>query len=237
MDWVIVVKADLAKFADEERAQHSARFFQTQPGGYGQGDRFLGIRVPDQRKIARKYYRDIPLEDVELLLQDAIHEHRLTALLILTYKFEKTSTIQRQAIVELYLRNIPYINNWDLVDTSAYKILGAYLFEVEDKSILYELAEAQNLWAQRIAMIATFYFIKHNEFDDALHIATLLLDHEHDLIHKAVGWMLREIGERDFQVEFAFLKAHYKDMPRVMLQYAIEKFEQELRQAFRQHSI
>lgn len=237
MDWIQEIKDELAELADEERARTSIRYFQAFPGGYGEGDQFIGVRVPDQRKVARKYYREMPLAAVRQLLKDPIHEHRLTALIILTHKFEKAKTSQeRQEIVDLYLRNISYVNNWDLVDTSADKILGAYLFH-GDRSLLYELAESGDLWSQRIAMIATFYFIKQNDFNDALEIAALLLEHDHDLIHKAVGWMLREIGERDYGVEYAFLEKHYKDMPRTMLRYAIEKFDPEVRSKFLQGAI
>ena len=229
MEWVQQVKDELASFADEEKARVSTRYFQAFPGGYGEGDEFIGVRVPDQRKVARKYYREMPLAAVEQLLQDPVHEHRLTALIILTHKFEKAKTVEeRRETVDLYLRNIAYVNNWDLVDTSADKILGAYLFH-GDRSLLYELVESGDLWSQRIAMIATYYFIKQNDFKDALEIATLLLDHDHDLIHKAVGWMLREIGERDYAVEYEFLAKHYEDMPRTMLRYAIEKFDAEVR--------
>lgn len=233
MDWAQMVKDDLMELADEGRKKVSIRYFQASPGGYGEGDEFIGVRVPDQRRVAKKYFREMPLGTVEELLRDPVHEYRLTALIILTHKFEKAKAIQdRQAIVELYLRNIVYVNNWDLVDTSADKIIGAYLFVEEDRSLLYELAESDHLWSQRIAMLSTFYFIKQNDFKDALQIATLLLNHEHDLIHKAVGWMLREIGERDHIVEYEFLEQHYRDMPRTMLRYAVEKFEPELRQRF-----
>ena len=232
MDWVQQVKDELVKFADDERARVSIRYFQAFPGGYGEGDSFIGVRVPDQRKVARRYYREMPLAAVEELLQDPVHEHRLTALIILTHKFEKAKTSQeKQETVHVYLRNTAYVNNWDLVDTSADKILGAYLSN-RDRNLLYQLVESGNLWEQRIAMIATSYFIKEDDFDDALKIAALLLNHEHDLIHKAVGWMLREIGNRDHTVEYEFLKEHYKDMPRTMLRYAIEKFEPELRTKF-----
>ena len=232
MEWVQQVKDELASFADEEKARVSTRYFQAFPGGYGEGDEFIGVRVPDQRKVARKYSREMPLAAVEQLLQDPVHEHRLTALIILTHKFEKAKTPQdREEIVDLYLRNTAYVNNWDLVDTSADKILGAHLFD-GDRGLLYQLVESENLWEQRIAMIATFYFIKQNDFTDALRIAALLLDHEHDLIHKAVGWMLREIGNRDHEIEYEFLEEHYRDMPRTMLRYAIEKFEPELRTRF-----
>lgn len=232
MEYVSKIKQDLAVYIDREKAEFFPRFFNAYPGGYGEGDQFLGIKVPDQRKVAKKYYRNISLEGVQILLRSPIHEYRLTALLILVYKFEKAKLDEdKDAIVDLYINNLEYVNNWDLVDASAYKILGAYL-EERDRSILYRLARSNHLWSQRVAIIATLWFIRKNQFSDTLNIAEILLNHEHDLIHKAVGWMLREVGKKDFETEFEFLKMHYKQMPRTMLRYAIEKFEPELRQQF-----
>ncbi|NLM97130.1 MAG: DNA alkylation repair protein [Halanaerobiaceae bacterium] len=232
MEYIQKIKDDLAQYIDQEKAEFLPNFFNAFPGGYGEGDQFLGVRVPDQRKVAGKYYRDISLEGVQLLLRSPVHEYRLTALVILVHKFEKAKDeADKKAIVDLYISNLEYVNNWDLVDSSADKILGAYLAE-RDRSILYRLARTNHLWSQRIAIMATFYFIRRNEFQDTLEIAKILLKHEHDLIHKAVGWMLREVGKRDFRVEYEFLKKYYKEMPRTMLRYAIEKFEPELRQQF-----
>jgi len=232
LKYIEKIKNDLAQYIDQEKAEFFPKFFNAFPGGYGEGDRFLGVKVPDQRKVAKKYYKDISLDAVEKLLRKPVHEYRLTALLILVNKFEKAKAHEdRKSIVDLYLNNLRYVNNWDLVDSSAYKILGAYLLD-KDRSILYRLASSDHLWSQRVAIIATLYFIRKNQFSDTLNIAEILLNHEHDLIHKAVGWMLREVGKRDFQTEFEFLKTHYKQMPRTMLRYAIEKFEPELRQRF-----
>ncbi|HVJ48949.1 DNA alkylation repair protein [Desulfitobacterium sp.] len=226
------IKGQLRESLDEEKAAYLPRFFQAGEGGYGEGDQFLGVTVPIQRKIARKYYKQIELMDVETLLKEPIHEYRLVALFILVSKFEKSTAEQEQeAIVNFYLNNIQCVNNWDLVDSSAYKILGPFLF-AKDKGILYDFAQSSNLWKQRIAIISTFYFIKQGHFDDALEISEILLHHKHDLIHKAVGWMLREIGNRNFKIEFNFLKDHYNEMPRTMLRYAIEKYEPDLRQRF-----
>ena len=226
------VKNDLQQYIDPEKAEFLPKFFQALPGGYGEGDKFIGVRVPDQRKVAKKHYKNLTLQEVEDLLQEPVHEYRLTALFILVYKFEKPKTdVERKEIVDLYLRNTAYVNNWDLVDASAPKILGPYLLD-KNKAVLYELAASDNLWRQRIAVIATQHFIKHGHFTDTLELAEILLHHEHDLIHKAVGWMLREVGNRDFSVEFDFLKEHYNEMPRTMLRYAIEKFEPGLRQQF-----
>lgn len=167
-------------------------------------------------------------------MQSEFHEHRLTALIILVHKFEKVRTEEeKKQIVDLYFANLDYVNNWDLVDTSADKILGAYLAD-KDRSLLYQLARTDHLWKQRIAIMATFYFIRNNDFTDTLEIARILLNHEHDLIHKAVGWMLREVGKRGFETEFEFLQKYYREMPRTMLRYAIEKFDEDLRQQFLQ---
>ncbi len=226
------IKHDLNCHIDPEKAAFLPKFFNAVPNGYGEGDQFLGIKVPDQRKIAKKYFNNVSLETVQELISDCIHEYRLTGLIMLVYKFEKAKTDQeKQEIVELYLRKILYVNNWDLVDSSADKILGAYLME-KNKDILYELAKSNHLWKQRIAIISTFHFIRRYEFEDTLEISKILIHHDHDLIHKAIGWMLREVGKRDFLTELEFLKEHYQEMPRTMLRYAIEKFEPELREKF-----
>jgi 3-methyladenine DNA glycosylase AlkD len=225
------IKQDLAAQADQEKAAFLPKFFNAFPGGYGEGDQFLGVMVPKQRKIARKYYNSISLTEVEKLLHEPVHEYRFTAIITLVYKFEKATEEDKKAIVDFYLNNLTYVNNWDLVDTSADKILGAYLWD-KDRSLLYQLAKTDHLWSQRIAIIATFFFIRNNDFSDTLEIARILLNHPHDLIHKAVGWMLREVGKRNFETEFEFLKAHYKQMPRIMLRYALERFEPDLRQKF-----
>lgn len=227
-----IIKNELLQYADPEKAKFLPKFFKANQGGYGAGDEFIGVSVPNQRKVAKKYYKQLPLGVVEQLLHEPIHEYRLTALFILVYKYEKMKTEpEKKAVVNLYMANTAYINNWDLVDSSADKILGAYLLDRE-KDILYELVESNDLWKQRIAVLATFHLIKHNRYDDTLKIAGMLLTHKHDLIHKAVGWMLREIGNKDFAVEFNFLKDYYRQMPRTMLRYAIEKFPEDLRQQF-----
>lgn len=231
MDYLQEIKASLNIYCDPEKAVFLPKFFNAFPGGYGEGDKFLGIKVPDQRKVARRYYKNVSLKTIEKLLQESIHEYRQTALFLLVYKFEKADKEEKEKIVNLYLKNLAYVNNWDLVDSSAEKILGAYLWD-KDKDILYKLASSESLWEQRVAIIATFYFIKRNEFKVTLEIAKLLLKHKHDLIHKAVGWMLREIGKRDLETELEFLKEYYQIMPRTMLRYAIEKFEPGLRNKF-----
>jgi 3-methyladenine DNA glycosylase AlkD len=224
------IKDDILEKANPEKAELLARFFKTGKGEYGEGDVFLGIMVPGQRKIA-KMYADLSLKDLKHLLSGRIHEHRLIALLILTLKYKKADGSARKEIFDFYLRHIGQINNWDLVDLSAPNIIGDYLL-TRDRSVLYELVKSDNLWHRRIAVLATFAFIKHNEYDDALRIAELLVRDRHDLIHKAVGWMLREVGKRDRSAEEDFLKKYYPVMPRTMLRYAIEKFDEEARKFY-----
>lgn len=215
-----------------EKASFLPKFFKAIPGGYGDGDQFLGVVVPDQRKIAKACFQDISLEDISVLLHNPFHEVRLTALMMLVYRFEKLkSESGRKEIVDFYLDHLQFINNWDLVDSSCYQILGAF-YHKKDKSLFYELADSGKLWSQRVAMISSLYWIKNDDFTDALNFAEKLKNHSHDLMHKAVGWMLREIGNRDFEAEFGFLKTHYQTMPRTALRYAIEKFPEELRQDF-----
>jgi 3-methyladenine DNA glycosylase AlkD len=203
------------------------RFFKTAPGQYGEGDVFVGLRVPEIRKLAKEY-RTLPLSEILKLLQSPIHEARLLALLILVSAYGQGDAFLQERIYDLYLGNTHYINNWDLVDASAEHIVGAHL-RYRDKSPLRILAESSLLWDRRIAVMATFHYIKHCEFAETLNIAKLLLCDREDLIHKAVGWMLREIGNRDLLIEEGFLKIHYKAMPRTMLRYSIEKFPEALR--------
>lgn len=224
------VIAELKQHADPEKAKHSYRFFKAFDGGYGEGDEFMGIRVPDQRLVA-KSYTELPLSEVQILLDSKFHEVRLTAVIILTYKVSKKDPEKIRMIAEFYLKNLKALNNWDLIDTSCHKILGPYL-ENRDHSLLYELAGSGNLWHNRIAIITCFHFIDQYDYQDALSIAEILVHHEHDLIHKAVGWVLREIGKKDQDAEEDFLKEHYQDMPRTMLRYAIEKFDEPLRQRY-----
>ena len=228
---------DVLNVSDKEKAQFLMRFFKTGKGQYGEGDIFCGITVPVSRKIAIKH-KDLSLSDVSSLLKSAVHEERLIALLILVAQFKKGDEKTRTEIFDFYLAHTRYINNWDLVDLSADKIVGEYL-KTHDRSVLAKLAHAQNLWERRIAMIATFQFIKDlKEFDDAFAIADILLHDKEDLIQKAVGWMLREVGKRISREELeSFLKPRYKTMPRTMLRYAIEHFTQEKRKRYLQGSI
>lgn len=224
------IRRDLEKLADPEKAKILSRFFKTGRGEYGEGDIFLGVKVPQQRKIARKY-ASLPLEDIRALMGSKIHEQRLTSLLILVAKFKKADARGKKEIVDLYLKNTGNINNWDLVDSSAPYILGQYLLG-KDRSVLYRLAKSGSIWERRIAMMSTFAFIKNNEFEYALKISAMLIGDEHDLIHKAAGWMLREIGNRDIKAEEQFLKEYCKKMPRTMLRYAVEKFDEGKRRKY-----
>lgn len=223
------LKSDLAKLGNKEKAKLLSGFFKTGPGEYGEGDIFLGVTVPNSRKIAIKY-KDIPLKDVESLLSSKIHEERLCALLLLVHNYQKHSE-KRDEIFNFYIKNMKYINNWDLVDLSASQIIGASLID-KDTSLLYKLVKSSNLWERRISIISTFYFIKNNKFSDSLKLSEILLKDKHDLIHKAVGWMLREIGKKDIIFLKNFLKKHYKIMPRTMLRYSIEKFPESERKKY-----
>jgi 3-methyladenine DNA glycosylase AlkD len=219
-------KRDMNKLKNPEKAKLLSGYFKTGKGEYADGDVFLGIIVPKQREVAKKFSH-LSLEDLQELLSSKIHEHRLTALFILTHKYKKANKNEKQKIVRLYLKNTKNINNWDLVDLSAPRILGDFLLN-KDRTILYKLAKG-HLWEKRIAVLATFAFISKNDFSDSLKLAEILLHDKHDLIHKAVGWMLREIGKRNQDAEEAFLRKHYKRMPRTMLRYAIEKFDEKKR--------
>lgn len=226
------IKAALEDKAIPEKAAFFPRFFKSGPGEYGEGDKFLGVKVPEQRKIAKSVYKEISLDEIETLIQDEYHEVRLTGVMILVYRYEKLKSDEdRKKLVDFYLKNLKWVNNWDLVDSSCHHILGHYYLN-KDKSLFYELASKDDLWSQRVAMVSTYYWIKRGKFEDALALAKKLLDHPHDLMHKAVGWMLREIGNKDYEVEFEFLKKHYQQMPRTALRYAIEKFDEDVRQDF-----
>jgi len=226
----IQVKRELKKFADAEKAAFFPKFFKTGKGEYGAGDRFLGVTVPLQRKVAKSFV-NLPESELTKLMHDKFHECRVTALLILIEQFRKAELRKQKSLVDLYLHNLAGVNNWDLVDLSADKILGCYLLN-RNRRLIYQFARSGDLWKQRIAIVATFAFIKQWQFDDTLAISDLLIGHEHDLIHKAVGWMLREVGKRDQSVLQEFLKTRYAQMPRTMLRYAIERFEEKLRQSF-----
>jgi 3-methyladenine DNA glycosylase AlkD len=222
---------ELKALGNSEIIEHSQRFFKTGAGEYGEGDVFLGIRVPVIRKCIKEY-KDISLQENLELLKSPYHEARLLALLILVKKYSSSkASIEQKVIYQAYLKHTEFINNWDLVDSSAAQIVGAYLFS-KNRKPLYLLVRSKSLWERRIGVMATFYFIKKEDFSDILAIAELLLKAEEDLIHKAVGWMLREVGNRNLKKEEMFLSKHYKDMPRTMLRYAIEKFPEKKRLAY-----
>lgn len=220
----------LCRLADPATAAQSQRFFKTGEGQYGFGDKFLGIRVPVLRKAVKKY-RDTSLSVAESLLRSEYHEIRLFALLLLVDRFSRAEAKEQSSIYRTYLNHTRYVNNWDLVDSSAPYIVGAYL-EQRDRAILYDLSQSPCLWERRIAILATFHFIRLGDFKDTLRIAKQLLGDTEDLIHKATGWMLREVGNRDLPAETEFLKKYYQRMPRTMLRYAIEKLGPEERRKF-----
>jgi len=215
---------ELKNIADPEKAKNLQWFFKTGKGEYGEGDQFLGITVPKLRGISKKY-QNLDLNDLQKLLESKIHEHRLSALMILRFKYENKNADEKSKneIVHFYLLNTKKINNWDLVDLSCHYILGNWLLD-KDRKVLYKLARSKNLWERRISIISTFAFIHNNQYIDTLKISKILIDDKHDLIHKAVGWALREIGKKDKETEIRFLNKYYKNMPRTMLRYAIEKF-------------
>lgn len=223
------LRKELKKLGSKEKAKVYQKFFKTGVGEYGFGDVFVGLSVPQSRAIAIKY-KDLPFENIGELLRSEIHEERLIALLILVHQFQKEELLQRR-IYEFYLKNTKFVNNWDLVDLSSDKIVGGYLID-KPKDILYKLAKSQNIWERRIAMISTYNFIKNKMYDDALSIAEILTPDKNDLIQKAVGWMLREVGNRDLRSEEKFLKKHYKNMGRTALRYAIEKFPEKNRKLY-----
>lgn len=227
---VATLQKELRQLADPKRAEASAWFFKTGKGQYGEGDKFIGVTVPQLRKVAKRYTH-LSLSEVHALLANPIHEFRLIAMHILVYQFQKADSTLQTQIYSFYIKHAKRINNWDLVDSSAPYIVGPYLLHTS-RNVLYTLAKSRNLWERRIAIIATAHFIKHNQFKDTLAIAEILIQDTHDLIHKAVGWMLREVGNRDREAEEKFLKKHYKNMPRTMLRYAIEKFPPTRRQQY-----
>jgi 3-methyladenine DNA glycosylase AlkD len=226
------LKSDLQALADPEKAAILSRFFKTGKGQYGEGDVFLGIVVPKQRIVAKKY-AGLSFNDIRKLLSSKIHEYRLVALLILVNKYKKADVKEkeRREIAGFYLKHARHINNWDLVDLSAPNILGDYLLD-RDRSVLYRLACSINLWERRISVMSTLTFIRRRDFGDILRIAEILLEDDQDLIHKAAGWMLREVGKRDLKAEEEFLRKHYRRMPRTMLRYAIERFEEKKRRFY-----
>lgn len=232
------IKKELRAAANPDQARVLQRFFKTAPGEYGAGDKFLGVTVVNQRRIARGY-SDLALTDCARLLDSTWHEERLFALIIMTEQFKRADEPGRRALFDLYCKKLDRINNWDLVDLSADRIYGEWfrLTGRDSRPVLHRLAKSKNLWHRRIAMLATFAYIKQGQFAEALDIAERLLTDQHDLIHKAVGWLLREVGNRDRTVEEKFLQSRYQKMPRTMLRYAIEKFPESRRKKYLQGKI
>jgi 3-methyladenine DNA glycosylase AlkD len=227
------IKTALQELSIPGKAEIMQTFFKTGKGEYGEGDVFIGVTVPDQRSVAKEFYSKISLEELGELLSSKIHEHRLTALLILVHQFEKTKDkIKQKEIIDFYLKHTKHINNWDLVDTSCYKILGRYCFENQDSKILEKLSDSKNMWEMRMAIVATMHHIKKGKFELTKAFALKNLKHPHDLMHKANGWLLREMGKMNEKELLDFLNLHYKEMPRTCLRYAIEKFDEELRQDY-----
>ena len=227
------IKSALQDLALPEKAVFFPRFFKAGKGEYAEGDEFIGVTVPDQRKIAKEYWQRISLPEIAELLSSKIHEHRHCALLMLVNKFEKAKTETEKAeIVNFYLKHKRFINNWDLVDNSAYKILGRHAFETENENLLRTLAAEENMWSKRMAIVATMFHVKRGEFLLLKELALYNLHHPHDLMHKANGWLLREMGDKNIGELIQFLETHYQKMPRTTLRYAIEKFDEDLRQDF-----
>ena len=221
---------EFRELGSEKIAEHSMKFFKTGKGEYGEGDKFLGIRVPVIRKFA-KTHTDLSIIKTKKLIQSKFHEERLLGLIILVNKYKKSDDIQKEEIYQIYLSSFKYINNWDLVDVTCPHIIGVHLMD-RDRSIIYEWAKSDDLWTKRIAMITNWWFVRKGDLREVFKVAKILLSDEHDLIHKAVGWMLREAYKKDEAKTNKFLKSHYKKMPRVMLRYAIEKHPETIRQKY-----
>jgi 3-methyladenine DNA glycosylase AlkD len=227
---VIKLKRDLKRLSSNEKAKILQRFFKTGPGEYAAGDVFIGVTVPQIRAVVKKY-QNISIHETVKLLKSKVHEERLAAVLILITKYAKADIDGKKIIYEIYLKNTKQINNWDLVDLTAAHIVGAYLLD-KNKKTMYRLARSRSLWERRIAVLATFHYIKISQFAEIFKIAKILLRDQEDLIQKAVGWMLREVGKRNLIAEEHFLKTDYRRMPRTMLRYAIERFPESKRQAY-----
>lgn len=227
------IKSALQELSIIKKKEFLPKFFKAGKGEYAEGDQFIGVTVPDQRKVAKEYWNKISLTELGELLSSPVHEHRHCALFILVSKFEKSKDLEeKKEIVGFYLENKKQINNWDLVDTSCYKILGRYFFENQDDAILIDLSEEENLWSKRIAVVSTMFHVKKGSFELLKKLAIKNLNHEHDLMHKANGWLLREMGKKDEQQLLDFLNLHYQIMPRTSLRYAIERLDENLRQDY-----
>jgi len=225
-----IILQRLQQLANPEDAKKALRYVKSGPGEYSEGDVFLGIRNPVLHQLVKEF-KQINMLDLMALLSNDFHEARHLALLLMVYQFERGDSVKKTSIYQAYLANTAFINNWDLVDCSCYKIVGPYLID-KDRTVLCQLVESESLWERRIAMVSTMHFIRHSQFDDVIQLSQRLLTDKHDLMHKAVGWMLREAGKRDEQVLLDFLNRHYQIMPRTALRYAIEKLPEPLRQDY-----
>lgn len=230
MNKLALLREELWSIGNPDKAVILQRFFKTGKGQYGEGDIFLGVSVPHSR-ILSKRYKDLEFEDIEKLLNSKIHEERLVALIILVQKFEKGADADKKKVFDFYLKSTKWINNWDLVDLSCPKIVGEYLLN-KPKKILYKLAKSKNLWERRVSIVSTYRFIKNGQFEDTLKLSEILISDKHDLIHKAVGWMLREVGKKSTETLEYFLKKNYKMMTRTTLRYSIEKFPEQKRKEY-----
>lgn len=218
------VKTELKKVSSKKRKETNEWFFKTGKGEYGEGDKFMGVSMPDLRKVAKSFL-DLPFEEISKLLESKIHEHRLAGLVVLVENFKKADEKNKKKIFNFYRKNLKHINNWDLVDISCPYIIGGYLLDKEgERKQLYTWAKSKDLWKNRVAIVSTWYFIRNNDLKDVYLLSEILLNHEHDLIHKAVGWMLREAGKKDEAKLKKFLDKHTTKMPRTMLRYSLEKF-------------
>lgn len=222
---------NLKAFASEEKAEVLKRFFKTGKGEYAEGDVFIGITVPNIRSVCKKFYKELSLGDLDFFISNPIHEYRLFALICCTYSFERADGVERENIFNWYLKNIDFINNWDLVDLSCHEIVGEFL-KGRDRKVLYDLIVSESMWYQRIAVVSTYAFIRDGDFVDILAFAKILLNTEYDLIQKAVGWMLREVGKRNMGVLKGFLDEYCMVMPRVMLRYSIERMDSDERSKY-----
>ncbi len=225
------IRKQLIEKSIPQKAAFLPRFFKTGPGEYGEGDKFIGVTVPAQRAIAKSFYENLSLNNAVKLLHSDLHEERLTALFILNLKFKKSNETEKARIVKLYLANTKFVNNWDLVDSSAPYILGVWLGD-KDRAILYTLAQSKLLWERRISIISTLMFIRNGQLEDTIKLAEQLLFDKEDLMHKAVGWCLREVGKKDYDLLISFLSKYAATMPRTTLRYAIERLSEQERKYY-----
>ena len=231
------IEQELQARADKEKAKHLSQFYKTEKGEYAEGDKFLGINVPVIKNIVKQYYQATTFAEINNLLDSQWHEYRFAGVWCLVCQYEQGRKAEREEIVRLYLQKTERINNWDLVDCSAHKIIGAWAYDEKQEDIIKKLADSKNLWQERIAIVSSWYFIKKNSYELTLTLAQKFINHKHDLIHKAIGWMLREVGKKDKEVLEKFLEENGNRLPRTSLRYAIERFSKEEKQYYMQKKI